>query len=156
MTDAFDISSIEVVDTFDVVIEHPKTKEPMLAGGKEIDDGEGGRKTVGGDPMTITVYGPGSKAFKAAKSAQNTRNMKRARASGGRTETTADEDAADTAAFLSAITVSLNNFTYKGLDATDRETFRAMYVDRKMGWITDQVNAQAGDWGRFTQAAKSS
>lgn len=150
---SFDISTIEVSDTFDVTLEHPKTKEPMLVGGQEIDDGEGGTKTVGGEPMTVTVYGPGSKAFKGAKAAQSNRNMKRARASGGRVETTADEDAADTAAFLSAITVSLNNFSYKGLAPNERETFRALYLDRKMGWITDQVNAQAGDWGRFTQAA---
>lgn len=153
MTDAFDISTIEVSDTFDVALEHPKTKEPILVGGQEIDDGEGGTKTVGGEPMTVTVYGPGSKAFNAAKAAQRNRNIKRARASGGRSETTEDEDAADTAAFLSAITVSLNNFSYKGLPADDRETFRAMYLDRKMGWITEQVNNQAGDWGRFTKAA---
>lgn len=156
MTDAFDISSIEVSDTIDVALEHPKTKEPMLVGGQEIDDGEGGTKTVGGAPMTVTVHGPGSKEFKAAKSAQSNRNMKRARASGGRVETTADEDAADVAAFLSLITVSLNNFTYKGLDPKDRETFRALYLDRKMGWLTDQVNTAAGDWGRFTQAAPGS
>lgn len=156
MTDAFDISTIEVEDTFDVILEHPKTKEPMLVGGTEVPDDDGGTTMVGGVPMSVTVYGPGSKQFKAAKSAQSNRNMKRARASGGRVETTADEEAADVAAFLSTITVSLNHFTYKGLAPDSRDTFRAMYLDRKMGWITDQVNSQAGDWGRFTKAAPSS
>lgn len=156
MTELFDISAIEVADTFDVILEHPSTKEPMLVGGTEVPDEDGGTTTVGGVPMSVTVYGPGSKQFKAARSAQSNRNMKRARASGGRVETTADEEASDVAAFLSTITVSLNNFTYKGLPTDARDTFRALYLDRKMGWITDQVNNQAGDWGRFTKAAQSS
>lgn len=156
MTNDFDISTIEVDDTVDVILEHPKTKEPILVGGTEIADEDGGMTLVGGVPMSVTVYGPGSKQFKAAKSAQSNRNMKRARASGGRVETTADEEAGDVAAFLATITVSLNNFNYKGLPSDSRDTFRAMYLDRKMGWITDQVNGQAGDWGRFTKAAPSS
>lgn len=156
MTELFDISAIEVADTFDVVIEHPKTREPILIGGQEVTDEAGETTTVGGVAMSVTVYWPGSKQFRAARSAQNARNMKRARQRGGNLETTDDEDAADKAAFLSSCTVSLNNFGYRGLDPTSVDTFRALYLDRKMGWLTDQVNVKMGDWGNFTKAAQSS
>lgn len=156
MAELFDIAEMEVADTFEVVIEHPKTGEPMLVGGTEVTDDDGETTIVGGVPMSVTVYGPGSKAFRAARSAQSNRNMKRARQRGGKVETTDDEDAADTAAFLSSCTISLNNFGYRGLDPSNKETFRALYLDRKMGWLTDQVNKKMGDWGNFTKAAQSS
>jgi hypothetical protein len=125
MSELFDVADIEVTDTFDVTINDPKTGEPILVGGTEIVDPETGEKRlVGGDPITVTVYGPGSKQFKAAQAAQSNRNMKRLRARGGNSETTADEEAADTASFLSACTVSFNNFTYRGLPADEKPTFQ--------------------------------
>jgi len=134
---SFDITSIEVADTFDVEIKNPTTDEPIVVDGK---------------PLTVTVCGPGSKQFKAAQSVQSNRNMKRLRTK-GKIETTPEEDAAATASFLSACTVSFNGFDYKGMAANDRETFRACYLDPKMGWLTEQVNKEMGDWSNFTRAA---
>lgn len=146
---SYDVSTFEVSDTFDVIINHPKTDDPFMVD-VEVDDEKSGKATVK-KPMTVTVYGPGSKPFKAAQSVQSNRAMKRLR-SKGKQDSTPEEDAADTAAFLSACTVALINFNYKG-GPDDRETFRALYLDPKMGFITSQVNKEMGDWSNFTPAA---
>jgi hypothetical protein len=133
----FDIASIEVSDTTDIAIMNPSTGEPLIG----EDD----------KACTVTVYGPGSKPFKAAQSVASNRAMKRVRAKGRNAETTPDEEAAATASFLSAITVSFNNFNYGG--SGEPEAIRRAYADPKMGWLTEQVNAGAGDWAAFTKAA---
>lgn len=137
---SFDISAMAADETFDVEILNPKTGEPLIG-----DEGK---------PCTVTVYGPGSKPFAAAKSAQSNRNIRRIRAKGGKADTTPEEDAAAVASFLTAITVGFNHFTYGGADGQDM--FRACYLDAKMGWLTDQVNSGAGDWGNFSKAAPTS
>jgi 3-hydroxy-3-methylglutaryl CoA synthase len=136
----FDISSLAAGDTFEIEINDPRTGEPLL--------GEGGKA------CSVTVFGPGSKPFAAAQSAASNRAMKRLR-SKGKIETTAEEDAASKATFLTAITQAFNNFSYKdGEQGPDM--FRACYLDGAMGWLTDQVNTGAGDWANFTKAAPSS
>lgn len=133
---SFDISTIQVADTFDVVIISPATGEPLLNDEKK--------------PVSITVHSPASKPFKAAQAASNAKMVKRIK-SKGKVDETPEEMAATTASFLAAITVSLNGFSYKG-DAAGVETFRELYADPKMGWLTEQVNREAGDWANFTQA----
>lgn len=141
----YDVATFEVADTTDVVLNHPKTGEPFLVD-VEVDDGQGGKKP-GKAPMSVTVYGPGSKVFKAAQAvSQKTYNATFNR---GKSRETPDQQDARVAAFLSACTVSFNNFTYNGGDPTDRETFRACYLDAKRGWIKDQVNDEMGDWANF-------
>lgn len=128
---SFDISSMAAVDTIDVEIMDPRTGEPLI--------GEGGK------PVTVTTNSPGSKAFASAQSKASNRALKRLR-SKGKLETSPEEDAATKASFLTEITVSFNNFTYKG-GAQGPDMFRACYLDGGMGWLTDQVNSGAGDWG---------
>lgn len=132
---SFDISTKAVSETFDVIINDPKTGEPLIG--------------ADGQPCSVTVYGPGTRQFAAAKSAANNKTMKRLRTK-GKADTTPEEDEAATASFLSAITVSFNAFDYKG-QSEGRDTFRALYSDRTLGFITDQVNAGAGDWGNFSK-----
>jgi hypothetical protein len=132
-----DISTRAVVDTFDVELIDPSTGEPLL---NDV-----------GSTCSVTVYGPGSKPFAAAKSASSNRSMKRMRAK-GKLDTTPEEDAAVIASFLTAITVSFNGFDYKGGEQGP-DMFRACYLDTGMGWLTEQVNTGAGDWGNFTKAA---
>ena len=131
-----DISTLAVSESFDVEIINPGTGEPLI--------GDAGK------PCTVTVFGPGSKPFAAARSAASNRAMKRIRAK-GKIETTPEEDAAATATFLTAITQSFNGFDYKG--AADQDAIRACYLDAGMGWLTEQVNTAAGDWGNFSKAA---
>lgn len=139
MTDTFDISTIEVADTFDVEIIDTATGDPMVKSGKTL---------------SITVFGPASPKFKAAQAVANAKTVKRFRTK-GKADTTAEEDAADKASFLSSITLSLNNFSYKG-ESEGREAFRALYLDPKMGFVTEQVNAAAGDWSNFTKTSSPS
>lgn len=133
---SYDISTRAAVDTFDVVILDPATGKPML--------GEGDK------PCSITVYGPGSAANAAANAAQNVRATERLRTTGKDTMN-ADEDLVETAEFLTQVTHSFNNFDYKG--ETGPEAFKALYLDRKLGYITKQVNVGAGSWGNFTKAS---
>lgn len=135
---SFDVSTIEIADTCDVEILHPKSSAPL-----EGDDGK---------VCTITIHGPGSKAFAAAKARNNLRFVERLKRK-GKQEADPEEDAANTAAFLASITVSLNNFSYKGGDPRSADTFRALYADPAMGWLTELVNGEAGDWARFTTSS---
>lgn len=134
-----DISNRTAADTFDMEVIDPATGEVLLNDDKK--------------PCSITLYGPGSKAFKAAQSATNAKLLERIKRK-GKVASSPDEDDASRASFLTAITVSLNGFDYRG--AADTVAIRAMYLDGGLGWIADQVNATAGDWQNFTQAAPSS
>lgn len=137
---SFDISSMTAVDTVDIEIIDPRTGEPLI--------GEGGK------PCSVTTHSPGSKAFAAEQSKASNRAIKRLR-SKGKSDTTPEEDAASKASFLTGITVSFNNFTYKdGEQGPDM--FRACYLDSGMGWLTDQVNTGAGDWGNALKASPTS
>lgn len=135
-----DITTIAAGETFDVEIMDPRTGEPLL--------GEDNK------PCSVTVYGPGSKPFAAARSRASNRTMKRMRQR-GKIETTPEEDLAATASFLTEITKSFNNFDYKAME-NGPDAFRALYSDTTLGWLTEQVNAGAGDWANFTKAASSS
>lgn len=141
----YDVASFEVADTTDIVLNHPKTQEPFLVD-VEVDDGQGGRKIVK-KPMSVTVYGPGSDVFKKAQGVSQKAYQATFRR--GKSRETQDQADARAASFLSACTVSFNNFTYNGGDPKDRETFRACYLDAKRGWIKDQVNEEMGDWANF-------
>ncbi|MDO8912297.1 MAG: hypothetical protein Q8N10_03305 [Phenylobacterium sp.] len=141
----FDVATFDVSDTTDVTLNHPKTGEPFLVD-VEVDDGEGGKKTVK-KPMSVTVYGPGSQEFEAAQ-AQSEKSFGLSFHRGKSRETQAQKKAR-IASFLSACTISFNNFTYGGGDPKDRETFRACYSDPKRNWLTEQVNLEMGDWSNF-------
>lgn len=141
----YDIASFDVSDTTEIAIIHPKTSEPFLVDVEE-DDGLGGKKTVK-KPMTVTVHGPGSKAFKAAQAVSQ--KSFQATFHRGKSRETSDQKDAREAAFLSACTIAFNNFTYNGGDPKDRETFRACYLDPKRGWLKEQVNDEMGDWANF-------
>jgi hypothetical protein len=132
----FDISSLAADETFDVEILNPKTGEALI--------GDGGK------PCSVTVYGPGTKPFAAARSRASNRAVKRLRSKGSKSDTTPEEELAATASFLTDITKSFNNFGYKGMPA-GAEAHRALYLDPHMGFITEQVNVGAGDWGNFTK-----
>jgi len=139
----FDVSTVQVADTTEITINHPRTGEPFM-----VDTAEGKK------PMTVVVHGPGSKAFKAAQAvSQKTYSATFHR---GKSRETPEQQEARNATFLSACTIEFRNFSYKGMAANDRETFRALYLDPAMGWLTEQVNAEMGDWANFTQAAPTS
>jgi hypothetical protein len=105
---------------------------------------------------SVTVYGPGSAQYAAAEAKRQNRLLERLRRK-GKTEMSAEEQRAESAEFLAAITVSFNEFGYPPAgDATGKDLFRALYMDRKIGFITDQVQKFVGDWGNFTGSSATS
>jgi hypothetical protein len=104
-----------------------------------------------GKRCTITVFGPGSKAYAAAQAARTQRLMARMQAK-GKTKLTPEEQLADNAQFLAACTKSLGNFTYRS-SSTD---FEGLYANSRLGYIAEQVGKAIGDWANFTPGSATS
>lgn len=132
-----DLSTMIAVDTIDIEINDPRTGEPIIG-----DDSA---------PATVTVHSPGSKEFAAARSIASNKAIKRLRQK-GKADTTPEEDLASTADFLTRITVSFNGLRFGDGDQ-GKDMFRAVYLNPGLGWLTDQVNQGAGDWGNSLRAA---
>jgi hypothetical protein len=100
--------------------------------------------------LSITLYGPGSEPFAKAEGKRQNRLVERLKRK-GKTELSAEEQRSEQADFLAAITVSFNGFSYPPAgEATGKALYRALYMDRSVGFITDQVQRFVGDWGNFT------
>ncbi len=134
MTTPFDISAEAVSETSVVLLERPN--------GDPLNNADGTQ-------CSVTVYGPGSKAFARAQGAKNRALMAFVKRGGKKM---ADEEQREIdAEFLSTCTVSFNGFVYKGL--TGHEQFKQAYMDAGIGYIAEQVNRHIGDWANFTKAA---
>lgn len=132
----FDISKLAVNETTDIHL-RGADDEPLL--------------DEHGKPMTITVNGPGTKAFAKGQSARNKAVLERFQRKGkNKADTTLEENAE----FLASVTVSFNNFQYMGLEGY--EQFKACYLDTKIGFIAEQVNKELGDWSNFTKGSTKS
>ncbi|WP_114968546.1 hypothetical protein [Rhodoferax ferrireducens] len=93
-----------------------------------------------GEPLTITLYGPGSKQHQKARHAAEERNstrvLSRMQGRAGDKQSAADK-AAENAEFLAACTVSFNGFGCG--DLTGHELFKAVYADLEIGHIADDA-----------------
>lgn len=105
------------------------------------------------EPVTVTVYGPGSKQMAAAIARSQARQAKLQRIRKGR-EATPEERTAETAELLADITVSMSGIEYEGLQG--REMFTAIYNDTTLGFVTEQVNRASVDWANFTTPSSKS
>ncbi len=103
-------------------------------------------------PVTVTVFGPGSKEHAKAVAKRSNRNIQRLRKKGN-VELSSDDIATEGAEFLSSITVKFDNLEYKGL-AGD-EMHKAIYADRHLGFIADQVNEHIGSWDNFLAGSEA-
>ena len=102
-------------------------------------------------PVTVTVYSPGSEAFAQIETKQTQRVLKRLDDNDGkRTAMTAEERLAQTAEDLADLTVEFGNLGHG--DKTGRALFLAVYGDRKLGFIANQVTKFLADWGNFKGA----
>jgi hypothetical protein len=101
----------------------------------------------------VVVYGPGSKEYAKAEARKNNKVMDRLKRK-GKADASPEEQRAQQADFLADVTVAFEGFTYPGPDPDKplegRELFRAVYMDRSIGFIADQVQAFVGDWGNFS------
>lgn len=138
----FDLASAAVTETGNCELSLP-SEAPMI-------DPEGKR-------ISITVYGPGSSAYSQAAARRQNKLVDRLKRK-GRTELSDEEQRAEQADFLTAITVSINGaFTYsKAPNLSGADLYRAIYMDRGLGYITEQVQAYVGDWGNFSKDGQTS
>lgn len=107
-------------------------------------------------PVTVTLYSPGSKPYARAQAARSNRYLERTRKK-GKIELSADEQIRETAEFLAAVTVEFSaNFKYGDSALEGEALFRAVYGDKTIGFIAEQVNAHVTDWGNFTKGSAKS
>lgn len=135
MSEPFEITTVAAKDTFDVKLNNAND-EPLL--------------NAAGEPLSVTVYGPGSKAYARASAARTQRMLDRM-AKKQRVKLNAEEQVEENAEFLAAVTVSFNGWVYKG--AADRAAIQAAYKDTEIGFIADQVQTAVGDWANFSTGA---
>ena len=134
----FEITTLAAKDTF--------TLDLLNANDDPLLDSDG--KT-----LSITVYGPGSKAFTKAQAARTQRLMDRM-AKKGKVKLNAEEQTRENADFLAACTVSFNGWAYQGKN--DADAILAAYGDPTIGFIAEQVNKAISDWANFTSSSPKS
>ena len=102
----------------------------------------------GDKPVTVTIYGPGSKQFAKAQAAQQNRMLDSLKRK-GKTDQTAEQKRAEQAEFLTECTAAFENLTYG--DLTSTALAQAVYSDIEIGFIADQVAKHIGDWANFSK-----
>ncbi len=137
----FDISTQAVAESSDLMLNDAEDA-PLLGADKK--------------QLSITLYGPGSEPFEKAAAKRQNRLLERLKRK-GKTDMSAEEQRSEQAEFLASITESFNGFDYPPAgDAKGKDLFRALYMDRKLGFITDQVQRFVGDWGNFSGKSATS
>lgn len=113
-----------------------------------------GAKLYGEDnqPVTVTLYSPGSEQFEAAQDARLDRQVERRRTKGDAPLTGAEirEDAEQ---FLADVTHSASpNFSIEPNEGplTTREDFLRLYRHKPLRFIYEQLNRDLADYGNFT------
>jgi hypothetical protein len=130
-----DIASLEVVDTAPI----------------HLKDAEGNPLYDDGKPVRIVVFGPASDQYARLETKQTQRQLRRLDDNDGkRFALTADERLQQTAEDLADITFDFENLSCGG--KTGRDLFLAVYGNRRLGFIANQVTAKLGDWGNFKAA----
>lgn len=130
-----DISTLEVVDTAPI----------------HLKDAEGNPLYDDGKPVRIIVFGPSSDQYARLETKQTQRAMRRLDENDGkRVALTADERLHQTAEDLADITHSFENLSSGA--RTGRDLFLAVYGNRKLGFVANQVTGKLGDWGNFKGA----
>lgn len=108
------------------------------------------------NPVTVTVYGPGSRAYADAQAKAQNRAIERLKKK-GKLDQSAEEKAQEQAELLAACTVSFNNFGGAKNDGTSSQAdFLKVYADPKLGFVAQQVQAHIGDWAHFTGGSATS
>ena len=104
-----------------------------------------------GQALTITVYGPGSKPYAKAQSAQQNKLMERLRKK-GKLDQAAEESRQEQIDLLVACTKEFSsNIECEGLKG--EALYRAVYSNRGLGFISEQVAKHIAEWGNFTKGS---
>jgi hypothetical protein len=107
----------------------------------------------GDKPVTVTVYGPGSKAYARAKTEQSNRLIDRMKKK-GKTDLSPEDALREKVDFLTAITAGMDGVDYDGKQGHD--LYRAVYGDVTLGFVADQVAKHVEDWGNFSKGSQTS
>lgn len=102
--------------------------------------------TDDGKEIAVNLFGPGSKQYAKAQAEQQARLVKRM-STKGKGELSVEEKAAESAEFLSACTESWEHLQYGELYGAALST--AVYADRSVGFISDQVARFINNWANF-------
>lgn len=135
----FDPSTIEVRDTSVVHMKDAKGKLLYDGGTEEAPE-----------PVTITLYGPGSAQFQAASDARIANGVTR-RQKVGDTPKTGDELRDENITFLLAVTAGCSTNLEAG--GGNRAFFEKIYRNPKLGFWYDQLQAELQSWGNFTDSS---
>lgn len=103
-----------------------------------------------GQPVGITLYGPGTKVHAKATAAKQSKLLERLRKK-GKTELSAEETTAENAAFLAACTKSFQCIEIGNL--TGEDLFKAVYSDASIGFIAEQAGRHLAEWANFKPAS---
>ena len=102
-------------------------------------------------PVRVILHSPGSEAYAQIETKQTQRVLKRLDDNDGkRTAMSAEERLAQTAEDLADATVEFENLTLA--DKTGRALALAVYGNRSLGFIANQVSKALADWGNFKGA----
>ena len=128
-------------------VEQTSRLDLLDAGGKQMyaDKADGTPDET--KPMVAVVYGPGSKIHAEASQERSNRMIDKLKKK-GKTDTTEADERKQTAIFLAKCTQSFENVTYDDLEG--KKLFEAVYADREIGFIAEQVGKHLGDWENFS------
>ena len=134
----FEITQLAAADTFTLELLQPNGN-PLL--------GEDGT------PLSVTHYGPGSKAYQKAKAARHARMAVLLKPKHKMTLTEA-EQYQENAEFMAECTVSFNGWGYNGKN--DHDAMVAAYSDHTLDFLTEQISRSIVTWENFTSSSSKS
>lgn len=111
-----------------------------------------------GEVAQVRLHSPASKVWEAAMALRKRRNLKKIRENGGKLEGAADDETTDKIKFLCAITEEFIGVTVplgEG-ESGAKALVEAIYSNPHLGYIRDQVDTAAQDWGSFLEASAES
>lgn len=133
----FDLSQYEMTDTAVLTVQNVRGDGPL---------------TFDGQPVRITLYGPGSTQFVQAEHRANNAQIARAQAAIGKgraVQGQSEATARETAEKLAACTVAIDNFPIDGGPL-------ALYSNPKLGYIRKQVEEFLRDSENFLPTSATS
>lgn len=132
---SFDITKKRAADTADIKLKNAD-------GSIMVDDA--------GKALTVTVYGPASPQWAAANADLNRKRAKKVQDGGGKIAAALEDATAEQINFLCAVTVGFSDEIAHPEAKNKADLPRVIYSDEKLGFIRDQVFAEANTWEAFT------
>jgi hypothetical protein len=148
----FDITS-RAVDEYKLL--HLKDADENLLWTEETDPADP-TKTIQ-VPVTIPVFGPGSREHAVAAAKRQTRNIAQLNKR-GKVVVVADDENTSSAEWLADITGDFSaNFDYPPAAGKVGRDFKiAVFTDRRVGFLGDQIAAEVKDWANFSKGSATS